>query len=353
MNLVLIIDYLIISIIASMAINSLLRNLAIKNRLFVDIPDKNRKLHKLTTPVTGGVGIIIALLLSGKLYVDLNNLNGYVPSFTYQLAICSIALVCFFLIDDLKGLKASKRLIAQTLLSLYMIYETGIVLENLGDLFGFGDIKLGIFSYPFTIFCVVGIMNAFNMIDGINGLCSGSAMLSLLLIGFASGLIYDSFLILVIGSIIGFLIFNLSIFGSDRGVFLGDHGSNLVGFWVAWTAIYASQNSMYVIEPITIIWFVAIPLLDCIGLLVSRILKGLSWATPGRDHIHHKLMNKFSSLSSLLILLFVSLIVGILGIYLQNNYPIWISTLLFLLFSLVYYCFAYRIEIKTLLSKNV
>ena len=110
---------------------------------------------------------------------------------------------------------------------------------------------------------------------------------------------------------------------------------------------------MYVIEPITIIWFVAIPLLDCIGLLVSRILKGLSWATPGRDHIHHKLMNKFSSLSSLMILLFVSLIVGILGIYLQNNYPIWISTLLFLLFSLVYYCFAYRIEIKTLLSKNV
>ena len=181
MSLVLIIDYLIISIIASMAINSVLRNLAKQNSIFLDIPDNGRHLHKRTTPVTGGIGIIIASLISGKLFIDLNNLNGYVPNFTYQLAVCSIILVCFFIIDDLKGLKASKRLLGQALLSAYMIYETGVSLENLGDLFGTGSIYLGIFSTPITIFCVVGIMNAFNMIDGINGLCSGSAMVSFII----------------------------------------------------------------------------------------------------------------------------------------------------------------------------
>ena len=83
--------------------------------------------------------------------------------------------------------------------------------------------------------------------DGINGLCSGCAMIALMLIGFYSGLIYDSMLVLIIGSMIGFVLFNIGILGKKRGVFLGDSGSNLVGFWVAWIAIYASQSEIYII----------------------------------------------------------------------------------------------------------
>ena len=188
----------------------------------------------------------------------------------------SIPLLAIFLIDDLKNLKPRFRILIQCLLAIYMIFSTNIYLVSLGDLFGFGEIKLGIFSIPVTIFCVVGIMNAFNMMDGINGLCAGCAMLALLLIGFYSGLIYDSMLVLIIGSMIGFLIFNLGFFGKKRGVFLGDSGSNLIGFWVAWSAIYASQSEIYNIKPITMLWFVAIPFLDCIGLIFSRIKKGKS-----------------------------------------------------------------------------
>ena len=91
-----------------------------------------------------------------------------------------------------------------------------------------------------------------------------------------------------------------------RGVFLGDHGSNLIGFWVAWAAIYASQNAIYAVEPITMVWCISIPLLDCIGLILSRISRGISWAKPGRDHIHHKLMNKFSPDMTLLIIICIS-----------------------------------------------
>ena len=353
MELTIILDYIIISIIASMTINSILRNFAKKYNILVDIPDRSRKFHKRPTPLTGGIGILIALLISGKLYVDLNNLSGYVPEFTFQLMIISIPLLGLFLIDDFKDLKPRYRILIQCFLTIYMILSTNVYIESLGNLFGLGDINLGIFSIPFTVFCVVGIMNAFNMIDGINGLCAGCAILTLLLIGFYSGLIYDSMLVLIIGSMIGFLIFNLRFFGKKRGVFLGDSGSNLVGFWVAWSAIYASQNIIYDVQPMTIIWFVAIPLLDCVGLIFSRIKKGKSWAAAGRDHIHHKLMNHFSPDGTLLIILLIALITGLFGIFIENNSSAPTSLILFFIYGFIYFVIAYYDNKKNNLENNV
>ena len=204
MELQIILDYLIISIMASLAINSILRNFAKEKKFLIDIPDRSRKFHKRATPLTGGISIFLALLLSGELYLDLNDLKGYVPDFTYHLVMASRPLILIFLFDDLKGLRPLTRLFLQVMLSLYIVFTTNISITSLGNLFGFGEISLGIFSIPFTIFCVVGVMNAFNMIDGINGLCAGCAMVSLLLTGFYSGLIYDSMLVLIIGSMIGF-----------------------------------------------------------------------------------------------------------------------------------------------------
>tara|TARA_E500000178_G_scaffold343864_1_gene391257 strand:+ start:617 stop:1672 length:1056 start_codon:yes stop_codon:yes gene_type:complete len=337
MDLTIILDYIIISIIASMTINSILRNYAKKYNILVDIPDRSRKFHKRPTPMTGGLGILISLLISGKLYIDLNNLTGYIPEFTFQLMVISIPLLLLFLIDDLKELKPIFRFLIQSLLSIYMIMSTGVYLESLGDLFGFGFINLGIFGIPFTVFCIVGIMNAFNMLDGINGLCSGCAMIALMLIGFYSGLIYDSMLVLIIGSMIGFILFNLGMFGKKREVFLGDSGSNLIGFWVAWIAIYASQSEIYNIQPVTMLWFVAIPLLDCIGLIFKRIRKGKSLSTAGRDHIHHKLMEKFSSKGTLSIILLITFGTGLIGIVTEINLDSNISTYLFFVYALAYY----------------
>tara|TARA_B100000768_G_scaffold177549_1_gene191897 strand:- start:20 stop:1087 length:1068 start_codon:yes stop_codon:yes gene_type:complete len=350
MELAIIIDYLVISVVTSMAINSALQGYAKNRNLLVDLPDRSRKFHKRPTPLTGGIGIFFSILVSGKLYIDLNDLNGYMPDFTFQLMTISMPLICLFLLDDIRGLKPYQRLMAQAFSCAYVIFTTDIYLENLGNLFGFGDIRLGLFGIPFTIFCAVGLMNAFNMIDGINGLCAGCAMLALLLIGFYSEFIYDSMLILVIGSMIGFLLFNLKIFGKKRGVFLGDHGSNLIGFLVAWSAIYVSQNEVYNTSPITMVWFVAIPFLDCIGLIFSRINKGISWAKPGRDHIHHKLMSMFSQEISLLIILVISLILGIVGIILESYYSTWISSIGFIAFASIYFIFAYSYDKNYLLD---
>ena len=339
MELTIIIDYLLISITASVAVNFLLSNIAKEKKILIDLPDRSRKFHKRPTPLVGGLSIFIALIISSKLYLDLNSLNGYMPNFSYQLIIASIPLLLVFLIDDIMSLRPWFRLLIQTLLTIYMIFSTGIYLENVGDLFGLGIINLGIFSIPVTIFCVVGVMNAFNMIDGINGLCAGCAMLALMFIGFHSGFIYDSMLILIIGSMIGFLIFNLRFFGLRRGVFLGDSGSNLIGFWVAWIAIYCSQNELYDVNPITMIWFVAIPLIDCVGLIFSRIKRRIPISSPGRDHIHHKLMKKFSAEGSLGIILVISTFTSLIGIYLANTYSSWVSTILFIIYASMYYLF--------------
>ena len=326
---------------ASLAINSVLRNFAKEKKLLVDIPDRSRKFHKRATPLTGGIGILLAVIISTEIYLDMNNLKGYMPEFSQKLYIASIPLLLLFLIDDFKNLRPLYRLLIQIMLSIFVILTTEVYLSNLGNLFGLGEIQLGIFGIPFTIFCVVGIMNAFNMIDGINGLCAGSAMVALLFIGFYSGLMYDSVLIIIIGSMIGFLIFNLRFFGKKRGVFLGDSGSNLMGFWVAWCAIYSSQNVMYQVEAITMLWFVSIPLLDCIGLIFSRLTRGIGIASPGRDHIHHKLMLNYTAEGSLGIILLISLITGFLGITLENNFEPWVSTYIFLSYASLYYIYAY------------
>jgi UDP-GlcNAc:undecaprenyl-phosphate GlcNAc-1-phosphate transferase len=349
MELNIIIDYLIISIMASLAINSVLRNFAKEKKLLVDIPDRSRKFHKRATPLTGGIGILLAVIISTEIYLDMNNLKGYMPEFTQKLYIASIPLLLLFLIDDFKNLRPLHRLIIQVMLSLYVIFSTDVYLSNLGNLFGFDEIQLGILSMPFTIFCVVGIMNAFNMIDGINGLCAGAAIMALLFIGFYSGLMYDSVLIIIIGSMIGFLIFNLRFFGKKRGVFLGDSGSNLIGFWVAWCAIYSSQNLIYQVEAITMLWFVSIPLLDCIGLIFSRLVRGISIASPGRDHIHHKIMLKYSPEGTLGMILIISMFAGIFGVFLENNFETWVSTLMFFLYASFYFIYAYGF--KNLKSK--
>jgi len=251
--------------------------------------------------------------------------------------VVSIPLLILFLIDDFKGLRPLFRILIQIFVSIYLIVSTEVYLESLGNLFGFGDVNLGVFSIPVTVFCIVGIMNAFNMMDGINGLCSGCSMIALMLMGFYSGLIYDSMLVLIIGSMIGFILFNLGFFGKKREVFLGDSGSNLVGFWVAWIAIYASQSQFYSIEPITVLWFVAIPLLDCIGLIFSRTSKGKSWSTAGRDHIHHKLMNRFNSKNTLIVILSITLITGLIGILIEMYLSSYVSTGLFFMYAISYY----------------
>ena len=146
-------------------------------------------------------------------------------SFTATFIIIAILLQLFILYDDAFGIKPSKRIILQSIASLTLIYFGEVYIENLQiSLLGI-DLELGYWGIPFTIFATVGIINAFNMIDGINGLCAGFALVALGALQIASGFDVANYsLVIAMGSIIGFLFYNLGFLGLKRRVFLGDNG---------------------------------------------------------------------------------------------------------------------------------
>ena len=164
-------------------------------------------------------------------------------------------------------------------------------------------------------------MNAFNMIDGLNGICASMALVPISFVAFYGNFSYG--LLIPVGAVVGFLAYNLGYLGKKRRVFLGDSGSNMLGFAVAFICIEYSQdiNHTSYINPATALWLVAIPLLDCIVVLLSRILKGIMPFRPGRDHLHHKLLDMgLSPKKILLFFIFLSIFLASLGYYFEHNF---------------------------------
>ena len=276
-------------------------------------------------------------------------------SFTAAFIVIAILLQLFILYDDAFGIKPSKRLIIQGLASLALIYFGEVYIENLQiSLLGI-NLELGYWGIPFTIFAAVGIINAFNMIDGINGLCAGFALVALGALQVASGFDVANYsLVIAMGSIIGFLFYNLGFLGIKRRVFLGDNGSTFLGFLVAWTCINYSQSSENLIKPVTCLWIVAIPLLDCVGVMIGRIIRGILPFSPGRDHIHHKLQLLTNSSSKTLAgLLIIGLLLAGIGIFLEKSYlSSEVSFAIFLIVAVFFYLSSSRIFNSTKVIQN-
>jgi len=267
-------------------------------------------------------------------------------SFTAAFILIALFLQAFVLIDDAYGISAGKRLFIQCIATLLLIFLGEVYIESLDvSLLGI-NLNLGFWGIPFTVFAVVGIINAFNMIDGINGLCAGFALIALGALQVASGFDVANYsLVIAMGSIIGFLFYNLGFLGTKRRVFLGDNGSTFLGFFVAWTCINYSQSTNELIRPVTCLWIVAIPLLDCLGVMTGRIIKGILPFSPGRDHIHHKLQLLTQSSSKTLIgLLLVGFLLAATGVMFDKSYlSSEISFILFVTFAMIYYIASGRI----------
>ena len=281
----------LISLLASFFTNAIFRSIAKKNKILIDLPDKNRKFHKRPTPLTGGISILTGSILAILIAVGLNVIDYDHTTYNVSILVCSLLIVTVFLFDDGYGISPRLRLLTQIVACGLLIILSKIYLLDLGNLFFYGNVHLGEFGPALTIFCAVGIMNAFNMVDGINGLCSGlSAMVFVFL-----GIFYNGFvgtqLIFALGAISGFLIFNLGIIGQKRWIFLGDNGSNLLGFLVAFALIGGSQDPNFDLKPVTALWLVAIPLLDCLGLIIKRLNRGVGPFDADRDHLHHRFMD--------------------------------------------------------------
>lgn len=266
------------------------------------VPDEHRQ-HGTPTPMVGGIAIFLGLL-AGCLLID----------DSYKMLLPSLFLLCAVgAVDDYRGLPFWVRFLAQAIAAYLMVVFTGVELTSLGFLVSDNELRLGQWSIPLTIFAVVGVINAVNMSDGMDGLAGCLILLlitSLLLLGSP-----DKGLLLISASaMIGFLVLNVRVGRRQAKVFMGDAGSTMLGLLVAYLLINASQNSDS-IAPVTALWLLALPLIDAVGVLIVRPLKGRSSFSADRIHYHHQLLDFGLSVNvALLLALVLQLIFVAIGV---------------------------------------
>ncbi len=160
-----------------------------------------------------------------------------------------------------------------------------------------------------TIFCVVGVTNATNMIDGMDGLSASVMMVSLLGLAVAHWqiglpLAHDPLLPALMGAICAYLLFNLRLPWRGRAlVFFGDAGTLFLGFVLAWLLVEHSQGGDRVIAPVTALWLFAVPLLDTVFVMIKRRQAGVSMVEADRGHLHHAFLRSGRSVNTTLVLM--------------------------------------------------
>jgi len=254
-----------------------------------DIPD-DRKEHTMPTPTLGGIAIMAGMMSSLVIWFPFAVDTG--------LMTCMVSIVVLFamgITDDLKDLSAKYKLLLETALAL-LIALSGIRITTFGGLFGVTELPLAA-QYTFTVVAIVGITNAFNLIDGIDGLAGGLSFMSLVTLGLFLTISGDKAFALIAfalaGSVLAFLYFNMN----PAKIFMGDTGSLVLGFVIALLCTRLIQVNNQAVQPLLrtaplfALGMVFIPTFDTIRVFALRIWKGQSPFHADRTHIHHLLTN--------------------------------------------------------------
>lgn len=297
----------------------------------IDIPN-DRRVNKKPMPRLGGLAVISGFLVSiiylfittsieGKLNL-FGEENYYIKMIGFFAGILVLGITCY--IDDVKGIPSLVKLGAQIISSIIVV-ACGIRIENISIPFTEGKIVIsGIFSYIITVCWIIGITNAINLIDGLDGLSSGVTLISCLslLMVFAlngSPLIAIVLITALAGALVGFLPFNFS----PAKTFIGDTGSNFMGFSLAIISILGvakTYTALVLIAPIIIL---GMPIFDTIFAIFRRIIKGKSIKAvfkPDKGHLHHKLMAKgYTQKQAVLIMYGITAILGMFAVILLES----------------------------------
>jgi UDP-GlcNAc:undecaprenyl-phosphate GlcNAc-1-phosphate transferase len=264
---------------------------------FVDNPDDRRKLHLAPIPLGGGLAIWVATwgawsLVRAGLFADLPGADwgGYFP---VALAIATFVLLVVGLVDDRYGLRGRHKLAGQVVAA-FILASLGLRIHSFS---GFGHVvPLGILSFPVTAAWILLVLNAYNLVDGMDGFCGGLALVAALAIAFlawAGGRIEDAIAALALAGALGaFLLDNLP----PAKIYLGDAGSLTVGMMISVLAVRAcSQGPGTPVSLPSLVALLVLPLLDVAVAPCRRWLTGRSLFTPDRGHLHHRLKDRLRS----------------------------------------------------------
>ena len=270
------------------------------------------KHHEGEVPLVGGLAILAGYVSALAIYPMLFAANTV-------FLIASALLVTTGALDDRFALNPAFRLVIQLVVALIAVFGAGLVVDTIGAPFLTGVIEMGWLAIPFAILVFVGGINAWNMIDGIDGLASVLAFIGLscmLIVAASAAPGLQASLLAMLCGLGAFFLFNLPVQGLRRHrTFLGDAGSMFLGLAIVWHALALSQGETAVMSPITALWFVALPVYDVLTTTVRRILMGLSPLTGDRQHLHHLLQDRgLSTRETLLVLSALAIFGGAVGL---------------------------------------
>ena len=319
----------------------------------IDSPNE-RKVHEGDIPLVGGIaifaGIVLVLAFKGSL----------ADHWAFFLA--AGLLVATGMWDDRFGVSPHPRLIMQCLAVLIIAVPGKGYISDLGTILPIlGTLSLGWMTIPFTVFAGVGLINAFNMSDGVDGLCGTLTLVALTGLGIAAGMAgreTELMLILALaGAVIGFLMFNVRLPQRKRAlVFLGDAGSYLMGLSVIYLAMRLTQGQDRAINPVTALWFCMLPIFDIIGMILRRVRRGQSPFSADREHLHHVfLLAKFSVTATwmaMTVVATIGMIIGLVGYVAGVSESIMFA--LFLVLGAAYYVMLMRSwKVLRFLSRSI
>ena len=304
----------------------------------VDRPNY-RKRHQGLIPLVGGISVYAGICFTFVIT------NYYLPHALLYLA-CAGVLVFIGALDDRFDISVKIRAVVQAAIAIVMMVVGKLYLLSLGYIVGPMELVVGPFGYVLTLFAVWAAINAFNMVDGIDGLLGGLSCVTFAAMGII--LFFDGqhslamWCFAMIAATLPYILLNLGVFGKRYKVFMGDAGSTLIGFTIIWILLETTQGVTHPITPVTALWLIAIPLMDMVAIMYRRLRKGMSPFSADRQHIHHLIMRAgFTSRGAfVLITLAAALLagVGVLGEYLAFI-PEWVMLLLFLFAFILYgYC---------------
>lgn len=278
----------------------------------VDVPG-GRKEHRGHVPLVGGIALFGAFVFVTML---LDRDLGMYRGLFWGMGVLLIAGV----LDDLQELRPAAKFTAQLLAAVVLVVWGDHRIGHLGLGPGGDPMALGWLAAPFTVLCTVGLINAVNMLDGVDGLAGGVV---LVMLGWlvAVALLADSATdlavpLILMGSVVGFLVFNFPHpWRSSAAVFLGDSGSMLLGLAVAWFAIDIAEASQAYLAPSAVAWILALPVIDTLSLMARRLRKGRHPMAPDREHLHHIFQRAgFTLRGTVYLLLGIAFTLGAIGV---------------------------------------
>ena len=280
----------------------------------IDVPKDSRRMHKVPLPRVGGLAIFLGFIISVLIFAQIDNQ-------TKSIFIGAVIIVLLGVVDDITPLKPLIKLAGQIVAALIPVLN-GVVIERLTDPFSKsgGVINMGVLAIPITIIWIVGMSNAVNFIDGLDGLAVGVSSIAAISMFAIAAIVSESYIAIIAaalaGACFGFMPYNIN----PAKIIMGDTGSLFLGYILAVLSIQGLFKVYAIISFAVPFIVLALPIVDTIFAIVRRIARKQSPMTADKGHVHHRLIRMgFNQKQSVAILYVLSIILGLSAVVLASS----------------------------------